>query len=437
MIRTISAFVVLLLVAVPVHAATEIKEVTSPGGITAWLVEEESIPFVSLEISFKGGASLDRDGARGAINLMTATLEEGAGDMDAQAFATARDDLAAGFGFNVGRDSLSVTARFLSENRDEAIALLREALINPRFDQASIDRVRAQVLTNLRSNLTDPNNIASLQFSALAYGDHPYSTDLNGTPESVAALTRQDIMNAYADVFAKDRMFIGVAGDISAEELGGILDVLLGDLPADAAPLPPPVDLQVTGGVTVVPLDTPQSVSMFGHIGIPRDDPDFFPAFVANQIFGGSGLQSRLSTEVREERGLTYSVGSYLVNFDHAHLLMGSLASANDRIAEAIDVIRDEWEKIADEGVTQEELDSAKTFLTGAYPLRFDSNASIARILVGMQLDGLPIDYPKTRNAQVEAVTLDDVQRVADRLYRAENLRFVIVGQPEGIENVN
>lgn len=437
MIRAIRAFLVTLVLAAPAQAATDITVVTSPGGIKAWLVEEPSIPFVSLELSFKGGASLDRDGARGAINLMIATLEEGAGDMDAQAFATARETLAAGFGFGAGRDAVTVTARFLSENQDESIALLREALINPRFDPSSIDRVRAQVQTNLRSNLTNPNSLASLEFMAQAYGDHPYSTDLHGTLDSVAALTREDVLNAYSDVFARDRVFVGAAGDISPEELGLVLDTLLGELPAEGAPLPDAADVQVTGGVTVVPLDTPQSVSMFGHVGIPRDDPDFFPAFVANQVFGGSGLQSRLSTEVREERGLTYSVSSFLVNFDYAYMLMGSLASANDRIANAIEVVRDEWEKIAAEGVTQEELDSAKTFLTGAYPLRFDSNGAIARILVGMQLDGLPVDYVKTRNDLVNAVTLEDVQRVAERLYRPENLRFIIVGQPEGIESVN
>ena len=155
---------------------------------------------------------------------------------------------------------------------------------------------------------------------------------------------------------------------------------------------------------------------MFGHSGIPRDDPDFFPAFVANEIFGGSGLQSRLSLEVREERGLTYGIGSYLVNFDHADIIIGQMASANDRIGEAIEVIRDEWGKVAAEGVTEDELDSAKTYLTGAYPLRFDSNASIARILVGMQIDELPIDYIVTRNGKVEAVTLEDVSRVVKRL---------------------
>ena len=437
MIRFVLALILFAVLSGPLRAAVDIQEVTSPGGIKAWLVEEHSIPFAAIEIRFKGGASLDRDGARGAINLMSATLEEGAGDLDAQGFAEARDALAASFRFDVHRDAMSVSTRFLTENRDQAMALLRLALIEPRFDQAAIDRVRGQVISNLRSDLNDPNSLASLAFSGMAYGDHPYATDLNGTPESVAALTRDDILDAYRDVMVKDRVYVGAAGDISAEELGALLDDLLGDLPTGGAPLPPDVEPKLTGGVSVVPYNTPQSVAMFGHSGIPRDDPDFFPAFVANEIFGGSGLQSRLSLEVREKRGLTYGIGSYLLNFDHADIIIGQMASANDRIGAAIDVIRDEWGKVAEEGVTEDELDTAKTYLTGAYPLRFDSNASIARILVGMQIDELPIDYIKTRNAKVEAVTLDDVRRVVKRLYRPDDLRFVIVGQPDGVENVN
>lgn len=436
MIRILLALVLTVTVALPARAI-DIQEVTSPGGIKAWLVEETSIPFTALEIRFAGGGSLDRPGKRGAINLMTATLEEGAGDLDSQGFAAARDDLAASFSFDVHRDALSVSARFLSENRDQAIDLLRLALIEPRFDQVAIDRVRGQVLSSLRGKVGDPNIAAGTAFDELAYVDHPYATDMDGTPESVADLTREDILNAFADTVARDRIFVAAAGDISAEELGEILDRLLGSLPETGAPIPEMAELALKGGVTVVPFDTPQSVALFGHSGIRRDDPDFFAAFVANQIFGGSGRQSRLGIEVREKRGLTYGVGTYLADYDHASLVIGQLASANDRMAEAIDVIRQEWARIAAEGVTQTELDEAKTYLTGAYPLRFDSNASIARILVGMQMDGLGIDYVDKRNDMVNAVTLDDIRRVAKRIYRPDDLRFVVVGQPTGLESVN
>jgi zinc protease len=437
MIRQALAVLLSLALAGPVLAAVEIQEVTSPGGIEAWLVEETSIPFGAIEIRFEGGASVDPAGKRGVVNLMTALIEEGAGDLDARAFANARDSLAASFEFDVYDDALTVSARFLTENRDEAIELLRQALVNPRFDEDAIERVRAQVLSVIRSSETDPNDIANRAFDAMAFGDHPYATSRDGTVESVTALTRDDIVAAHKASIARDRVFVGASGDLSAEDLGAILDSLLGEIPETGAPLPGEADIQLTGGVTLVPFDTPQSVAVFGHEGIPRDDDDFFPAFVANEIFGGSGRQSRLTEEVREKRGLTYGVGSYLVNYDHADMLLGQVASANDRMAEAIEVIRQEWALMAENGVSAEELDEAKTFLTGAYPLRFDGNGPIARIMVGMQMEGLTPDYITSRNDKVNAVTLDDIARVAKRLYRPENLRFVVVGQPDDIDNVN
>ncbi|NSX55005.1 M16 family metallopeptidase [Parasulfitobacter algicola] len=437
MIRALFMAAALAMATVAAKAEVEIQEVTSPGGIKAWLVQENSIPFTALEIRFKGGASLDADGKRGATNLMTALLEEGAGDMDARQFAAARDGLAASYGFDVSDDAMSVSAQFLTENRDQAIELLRTALIEPRFDDSALDRVQSQVLSIIQSDEKDPEAIVGDAFARLAFGDHPYGSSINGTLATVASLTRDDMIEAKNRVMAKDRLYVGVVGDISAEELGTLLDTLLGDLPETGANMPPRADYLLTGGVTVVPFDTPQSVARFGHQGITRDDDDFFAAFVMNVILGGGGFEARLMTEVREKRGLTYGVYSYLAPRDHAELVLGQVASANDRIAEAIEVIQAEWFKVATEGVTQDELDRAKTYLTGAYPLRFDGNGPIANIMVGMQMQDLPVDYIATRNAKVEAVTLEDVKRVAARVLQPENLHFVVVGQPAGLETTN
>jgi len=433
MMRMVVALAAAVLMALPARAAVEIEEVTSPGGIRAWLVEEPSIPFVALELRFRGGASLDAEGKRGAINLMTALLEEGADDMDAQAFAAARDAMAASFSFDVGDDSLSVSARFLTETRDEAVELLRAALVAPRFDADAIERVRAQVISNIRSSAKDPNRIAGRSFDSLAFGTHPYGTSRNGTEDSVAALTRDDLIAAHGRVLARDRVYVSAVGDIDAETLGAVIDRLLADLPQVGAPMPPEVAVALEPGVTVVDYESPQSVVVFGHAGIDRHDPDFFPAYVLNHILGGGGFGSRLMEELREKRGLTYGVASYLVPMDLAATYQGSFASANDKVAEAVALVRDEWAKLAAEGVTAEELEAAKTYLTGAYPLRFDGNAPIARILVGMQMDDLPTSYVETRNAKVEAVTLEDVARVAARILRPEALHFVAVGRPEGL----
>ncbi len=415
------------------HAAVEIKQVTSPGGIEAWLVEDHGIPFTALDIRVRGGAALDLPGKRGATNLMMALVEEGAGEMDAQTFQTKREELAASFGFDTGDDMVSVSAQFLSENRGEAISLLHEALVNPRFDQTAVDRVRQQVLANIAGDEKSPNAIASAAFDAAAFGDHPYGSSLNGTVESVTALTRDDIVAAHTNALTRDRVYVGAVGDITAEELGPMLDELLGDLPAEGPTLPGDAGYALPGGVTVIPFDTPQSVALFGHEGIEREDPDYFAAYILNEALGAGGFESRLMQEVREKRGLTYGVSTFLVPKFHAEMILGQVASANGTIAEAIDVIKAEWARMAEDGMTQDELDRVKTYLTGAYPLRFDGNAEIAGILVGMQMIGLPPEYVVNRNDMLNAVTLDDVNRVAKELLRPADLHFVVVGQPDGL----
>ncbi|OSP55029.1 pitrilysin family protein [Pseudoruegeria sp. SK021] len=434
MTRFLTTLAFLAATTAPAFADVDIQEVETPAGFTAWLVEEPSIPFVSLEIWFRGGTSVDAPGKRGAVNLMTALLEEGSGDLDARGFAEARDDLAASFGFRASDDTVTVSARFLSETTDDAVALLKQAITAPSMDPVAVERVRAQVLAGLRSDAEDPGAIASQTFAKLAFGDHPYGSDGDGTLDSVAALTREDLLAAHAGAMAQDRIYIGAAGDISPEKLAEVIDTLLADLPETGAPLPGPAPLLLTGDVDVVPFETPQSVIQFAQPGMARDDPDFFAAYVVNQIFSGGGFGARLMTEVREKRGLTYGIYAYLAQKDQSELLVGQASTANERAAETVAVIREEWAKMQADGPTQAELDQAKTYLTGAYPLRFDGNDSLARIVVGMQIDGLSIDYIATRNDKVEAVTLEDARRVAGELLDPDALSFVIVGQPEGLD---
>lgn len=432
MIRALLAVCLAVLMALPA-GAVEIKEVTSPGGIRAWLVEEHSIPFTAIELRFEGGTSLDAPGKRGATLLTMALLEEGSGDLDSQGFAEARERLAARFEFDAFDDAATVSAQMLTENRGEAVALLKQALTDPHFDEASMTRVKGQVASIIRSDETDPNAIATRALDRLAFGDHPYGSSRYGTLDSLAALTRDDLVAAKNAVLARDRLFVSAVGDITAEEFGALLDDLLGGLPATGASPPPRAELRLAGGVTVVDWDSPQSVVMFGQAGIERDDPDFFAAYVLNHILGGSGFAARLMDEVREKRGLTYGISTWLAPMDLAETWQGSFASANEKVAEAIAVVRAEWSKVAAEGVSAAELEAAKTYLTGSYPLRFDGNGPIANILVGMQSERLPIAYVNERNAYIEAVTLDDIKRVAKRLMAPEALRFVVVGKPAGL----
>lgn len=431
----LAAFVAVF--ALPASANIEIEEVTSPGGISAWLVEDASIPFVALEFWFVGGAALDAPDTRGATYLMMGLLEEGAGEMTAQDYAAAVEGLAASFSFESYRDAVVVSARMLTQNRDEAADLLRAAITTPRFDLDAIERVRAQVLAIIESDARDPQEIAAATFNQLAYGDHPYAFAQEGSAETVTALTRDDIVAAHRAALTRERVVVGAAGDIDAAELGALIDHILGDLPAVAPPRPGPADFALEGGVTVVDFPSPQSVAFFGHAGIDRDDPDFFAAFVLNQILGGGGFRSRLMEEVREKRGLTYGIGSFLSLADLSPGLLGQFSSSNALVGQAIDVVREQWADLATNGVTQEELDNAIRYMTGEYPLRFDGNGTIAGILAAMQSDDIPVDYVTNRNSYVEAVTREDVRRVAARLLDPAALHFVVVGQPEGLSPGN
>ena len=433
MMRTILLAAALTLAALPAWAQTDLAEVTSPGGVDAWLVQEETLPFVALELRFEGGAALDPEGGEGAVNLMAALLDEGAGDLDAQAFAAAREDLAARFSFSASQDHVSVSARFLTENRDEAVELLRSALVAPRFDADAMARVRAQVISGIRSDARDPNALASQHFDSVAFGEHPYGRPTDGTEDTVAALTEDDLIAAHQATLSRDRVHVGAAGDISPEELGVLLDRLLGDLPAQGAPDPAQVRPQLDGGVTVVPFDGPQSVISFGHEGLSRDDPDFIAAFVVNQVLGGGRFGTRLMRELRTERGLTYGVGTGLSPMRLSALIQGRLSVGNSQAAETVELLREQWARMAEEGPTEEELDRIKTYLTGEFPLRFDGNASIAQILASFQAQGLPASYHEERNALVEAVTPEEARAVAARLFDPERLHFVVVGQPDGL----
>ena len=432
-----AAAALLFLPPAPAEAQVEVTELTSPTGIPAWLVEESSLPFVALELLFPGGASLDPPGQEGAAGMMAAMLAIGAGDMDETAFAEASEAIAAEFNFNAGGDSLSVSARFLTEFTDEAVALLRLALTEPRFDDDAFARTQARALSSVRSGQRNPNTLAAQEFARIAWGNHPYGRPNDGTEDSLAALTPSELRDAHSRGLARDRVHVAAVGDIDAKALGRLIDDLLGDLPAADTPLPEHTEFLAPPGLTVVPFDGPQSVVFFGHAGIDRDDPDFFPAFLISEVLGGGRFNTRLMDSLRRERGLTYGVGIGLSSRPFGDSVVGRFATSNARTAEAIEVLRAEWARMAENGMSDTELEAIQTFLTGAYPLRFDGNARIASILASMQFQGLPASYMAERNDLVRAVTRDDIARTAARLLDAEALHFVVVGHPEGLDAGN
>ena len=427
---SVCALGVALLIAatLPLRAEVDITPVETPGGFTAWLVQEDSIPFVALDITFRGGASIEDPEQAGAVNLMTGLLGEGAGDLDAQAYAEARESLAARISFSSGRDAVTVSARFLTENRDEAVDLIRLALHEPRFEADAVERVRRQVISSLRRDAVNPNAIAGREFARLAFGDHAYGRNPDGTPETVAALDVDALRQAHRAAITRDRVYIGAAGDIAPEELATLIDHLLADLPEAEVPLPERTDFLAEPAVHAVDFDGPQTVIAFGHAGIEREDPDFLAAFVVNEVFGGGRFGTRLMRSLREERGLTYGVGSFLSSGALGESYQGRVSTDPQHVPQIMEILREEWRAIAEDGITEEEAERVRTYLTGAYPLRFDGNGSIASIMASMQFQGFDIDYVNVRNDMIDALTLEELNAMAARLYDPEALVFVVVG---------
>lgn len=417
--------------------AMNIQRVVSEKGIEAWLVEDHSLPLVSMQFAFKGGSSQDPAGKAGVAYFVASMLDEGAGDLDSQAFQQRMEELAMRLDFNASADHMTGSFQALTKNRDESLRLLRLALTEPRFEEADVERIRGLILSILKFDAQDPDKVASQEWFKLAFSGHPYANPTKGTLESVPEITPEDLRQFAANTIARDNLKIAVVGDITAEELKKALDDVFGSLP-EKAKLTPVSEVNWPAGerLKIVEMANPQSVAQFGFQGLKRNDPDFIPAYTLNYIIGGGGFASKLMEEVREKRGLAYSVYTYLYPLDHTGIFAGGVATENKEVGQSLSVIKAELERIAREGPTEEELRNAKDYLIGSFALRFDTSTKIAAQLLAIQLDNLGIDYIEKRNDLIEAVTMEDMKRVAKRMLGANNLIVTVVGQPEGLSNI-
>ncbi|MFN4283001.1 MAG: M16 family metallopeptidase [Alphaproteobacteria bacterium] len=414
--------------------AVAIERVVSAKGVEAWLVRDTTVPVVAAQFAFHGGSALDPEGKEGLANLVAGLLDEGAGDLDSQTFQRRLEDLSISLGFDSSIDSFGGSLRTLKRNEAAAFDLLRLALNQPRFDAAAVDKIKDQTRAWLSGAAENPRRIAGRLLARAAFGDHPYGRPSEGTRASIDRIAREDLQAFAKQRFARDRLVVAVVGDITAAELRPRLDAVFGDLPASAGPVQVPVVTPALAGqVYVVEKKIPQSVVTFGQAGLSRQDPDYYIAHVMNHAFGGGGFASRLMQEIRDKRGLAYGVNTGLAPYDFSALYTGGVATQNERVGESIDIIRKEWARLRDDGLTERELADAKTFLTGSFLTNIDSTGRMASLLVGVQLENLGIDYLDKRNGFIEAVTVADVKRVAARLLDPAKLTFVVVGEPRGV----
>jgi zinc protease len=402
------------------ETTVNVREIVTPAGLRAWLVEDYAVPIVALEFAMRGGGAQDPSGKAGLATMIAGLMDEGAGELDDQAFQTALDEKAIELSFHAERDYISGRMRTLSRNLNRAGELMQMAINSPRFDEAPFQRVREQMNARLRHDAHDPAHMAGSAWRARVFAGHPYSEPTEGELDARALITRSN-------------MVISVVGAIAADRAAQLIDALFAGLPTKAEFIElAPAPFFGLGNREVIDLDVPQSTIRFGRPALSRNDPDYMASVVlAHVLGGGTGLSSRLFREVREKRGLAYSVSASVATFQYASYLYGGTTTKNERAFESLEVIQAEIVDLAHGNVTAAELDKGRKYLIGSYPLRFDTSTKIASQLVHIQLDGFGVEWLGERNRLIAAVTMADAKRVAERLFGDGALSVTMVGRPE------
>jgi zinc protease len=414
--------------------ADTVQKVMTKAGIEVWLVEDYAVPLVALEFAFRGGASQDPAGKPGVASLLAGLLDEGAGPYESSAFHQVLDDYALEISFSADRDILTGRMQTLAKHTAKAFEMLRLAVNEARLDDEPFARVKSQIAAGLKREINDPDYAAFRAFRLKSYPNHPYGAPVRGDLDTLDVLTQADLHTMRSKIFAREGLKIAAVGAIDAAALSSYIDQVFGELPAKGTLAAiPEVSVSNVGTRHVVDLDVPQSTIRFGRQGLARKDPDFIPATVVNHVLGGGVFSARLFKEVREKRGLAYSVYSQLITFDHGAMMIGSTSTKNERAAESMEVIQDEIKKLAENGPSEEELDKAKKYLIGSYALRFDTSTKIAGQLVHLQTDGYGVEYLDERNKLIDAVTMEDAKRAAKRVFDKGELLVVVAGRPEGM----
>lgn len=413
----------------------QVQRIVSPGGIEIWYVKEPNIPVISVTLGFRGGSANDPENKSGLGNFALELLDQGAGQLSGLEFRQALADRGISFSKDLSHDLISISLQTLTKHRKKAFSLLGIALKDAHFREDAVKRIRSQILNVLAEKERNPRTIAGQSWIGDALKNHPYARTIDGTKKSIESISSSDLKKWADTHFVLDNLIVGVAGNISANEISELIDnALIGLKNSSSVSKINDFDFPDVGRTQIIQMPLTQSIVVFGLSGLKRNDPDFYAAYIMNHILGGGSFSSRFYQEIREKRGLAYSVYSYLLTRRHGGLLLGSVSTRNDAVVQVLSIIRSEIVKMVNRGVSEGELLAAKKYLTGAFPLRFDSGYKISEILVQMQLESLGIDFLGKRNNLIEAVTQKDVQRVAKRLLKSEQFRVVVVGDLNNLE---
>ena len=419
-------------------SALDVKEVNYYKDRKAWLVNDNNLPIVSIKFAFKAGSGLDSKGKKGTANLVSSLLDEGAGNYSAKEFKKLLADNSISLDFGVSHDNFYINLYTLKENLDLSFQLLDLALTKPAFKSDEIKRVKSNVKLALEQSYKDPNEIGTRLFREILFEEHPYKYDTLGIIEDIDKIKKKDLKFFLENYLTLDNLFISASGDISEDDLKKYLNKYFKKFDKNK-PIPE-ISLfkkKISPKIFLHEKDLRQSSIYFAGEGISRTDPYFYPAYVMNYILGGGGFFSRLTTEVREKRGLVYSVYSYLYRYDKYNFFSGGAQTSNENVDKVIKIIKEELMKVKKEGVTEQELKDAKNYLINSYVLRLDSNKKVASILLNTQMDGLDKDFFKKRNEYINAVSLKDIKEVAKKILNEKQIFFLIIGNPTDLKNIN
>jgi zinc protease len=419
----------------PQASQVNIQVVETKLGLKAWFVATPEIPVIAASFTFKhAGDKADPKGKSGLVSFLTSILNEGVAEMNATAYKRYLLEKNIAIDISANPDHFTISFRTVKENAAEAFQIVKKILTQPKLDEDAQHRVKQQLLTGLAQSLHSENVVASDTFNQKIYDSHPYGVSLKTTLQELPHITPEDLKSFMKERLGRDQLIINIAGAIDPEQLIIMIDDMCQGLPEKTPPLLIDFkEIQGDGSISVVPMPIPQSAILFYQKGISRQDPDFYAAYILNKILGDGEFESRLWNEAREKKGLTYGIDSDLRWHTHSHYILGHTATKNQSVQEMIDIIRQEFQKIKTSPVTEQELNFVKERLIGGYPLGFSSTGQIVALMRNYQLDELDTDFINRRNELIRKVTLEDVQRIAQKLIDPDKLSFIIVGQPENL----
>lgn len=427
-------FLIAVIYSVAAPATPKIQHWSLENGTKVYFVEAHEIPMLQLTAVFDAGAIRDDNSKSGVSMLTSAMLNEGAGELNDIEIAERFESIGAQFGSNSGREMTSVSLRCLSDTKQRrpALGLFAEILARPTFPAPNLERERRRALIGLQRVKQSPEDIAGKELMALLYPQHPYGVFPAGTEAGIAAITREDLIAFHKQFYVGKNAILAMVGDVKLGDAKAIAQAVMGRLPAGerAAPIAPPPEL-TRAQEKVLPYPAEQAHILVAAPGMARKDPDYFPLFVGNYVLGGSGLVSRLSEQIREKQGLSYSVYSYFNPFKERGPFVMGLQTKNSQRSRALQSLRAVLADFVRNGPTEAELNAAKKNLTGGFPLRIDSNGKIAEYLTVIGYYDLPLDYLDRFNAKVEAVTAEQVRDAFQRRIDPARMLTVIVGAGE------